>query len=58
VTIRLSGDHAEIRIAQGPSSDRGRHLVQALAGSADPGVTTNGIMNMTRGIDDDDPGLA
>ncbi len=55
VTIDLAGDHAEIRPSR-PRS-RGRLLVEALAGTADPGVTTEEIMNMTRGIDDDDPGL-
>ena len=58
VTIALAGDHAEIRPVQGRSRSRGRLLVEALAGTADPGVTTEDIMNMTRGIDDDDPGLA
>jgi AbrB family looped-hinge helix DNA binding protein len=55
VTFDVVGDHAQLR-ATAPTSTRQR-IIDVLAGTADPGVTTEEIMAMTRGYDDDDPGL-
>jgi AbrB family looped-hinge helix DNA binding protein len=56
VTFEVVGDHAQLRPAQRSMTGRGQRLIDALAGTADPGVTTEEIMAMTRGWDDDDPG--
>ena len=58
VAISVAGDHAEIRPIHDRPIGRGRRLVDALAGTADPGVTTAELMTMSRGDLDDDPGLA
>lgn len=48
VEITARGDHAEIRATPHPPS-RGEQIVQALSGTATTGLTTDEIMQMTRG---------
>ena len=50
VEFELSGDHARIRKAQpGAGGGRGALLLRALRGSLGPGMSTDEIMELTRG---------
>ncbi len=51
VEFELAGDHARIRKARGEPGEsvRGRLVLDALRGTADTRVSTDGIMALTRG---------
>lgn len=51
VEFELAGDHARIRKARRPAKEsaRGRLVLEALRGTGDVRMTTDGILALTRG---------